>query len=63
VKMPALGRNFLHAARLGFSHPRTGEWIEMRAPLPRELHEFVKKLSHAAGEDSERIDAALAPYL
>ena len=63
VMMPALGRNFLHAARLGFSQPRTGEWIEVRAPLPRELHEFVKKLSHAAGEDSERIDAALAPYL
>ncbi len=63
VSMPALGRNFLHAARLGFSQPRTGEWIEVRAPLPRELHEFVKKLADAAGEDSKRIDAALAPYL
>ena len=61
--MPALGRNFLHAARLGFTQPRTGAWIEVRAPLPRELHEFVKKLSEAAGEDSERIDAALASYL
>jgi len=27
------------------------------------LHEFVKKLSEAAGEDSERIDAELASYL
>lgn len=63
VLMPALGRNFLHAARLGFSQPRTGEWIEVRAPLPRELHEFVKELVDAAGEDSKRIDAALAPYL
>ena len=63
VLMPALGRNFLHAARLGFSQPRTGEWIEVRAPLPRELHEFVKELADAAGEDSKRIDAALAPYL
>ncbi len=61
--MPALGRNFLHAARLGFSQPRTGVWIEVRAPLPAELREFVSKLSEAVGEDPKRIDAALAPYL
>ncbi len=63
VTMPPLGRNFLHAARLGFWQPRTGAWIEVRAPLPVELHEFVRKLVVAAGEDSERIDAVLAPYL
>ena len=61
--MPPLGRNFLHAARLGFTQPRTGAWIEVRAPLPPELREFVGKLSEAASADSERIDAALAPYL
>jgi hypothetical protein len=61
--MPALGRNFLHAARLGFSQPRTGAWVEVRAPLPEALREFARKLAVAAGEDSERIDAALAPYL
>jgi 23S rRNA pseudouridine1911/1915/1917 synthase len=63
VTMPALGRNFLHAARLGFSQPRTGAWVEVRAPLPEALHEFARKLAVAAGEDSERIDAVLAPYL
>jgi 23S rRNA pseudouridine1911/1915/1917 synthase len=63
VTMPPLGRNFLHAARLGFSQPRTGTWIEVQAPLPDELREFLKKLSEAAGEDSKRIDAVLAPYL
>jgi 23S rRNA pseudouridine1911/1915/1917 synthase len=63
VAMPALGRNFLHAARLGFTQPRTGAWVEVRAPLPRELREFVTRLSEAAGEDSSRIDAALATYL
>jgi 23S rRNA pseudouridine1911/1915/1917 synthase len=63
VTMPALGRNFLHAARLGFSQPRTGAWIEVRAPLPEALHEFVGKLAAATGEDSKRIDAVLAPYL
>ncbi len=61
--MPPLGRNFLHAARLGFSQPRTGEWTEVRAPLPTLLPEFLGKLAAAAGENSERFDAALAPYL
>ncbi len=28
---------FLHAYRLGFIHPRTGEYLEFRAPLPEEL--------------------------
>jgi 23S rRNA pseudouridine1911/1915/1917 synthase len=63
VTMPALGRNFLHAARLGFSQPRTGAWIEVRARLPEALHEFVGKLAVAGGQDSKRIDAVLAPYL
>lgn len=63
ITMPPLGRNFLHAARLGFSQPRTGTWIEVRAPLPLELHNYVNRLSEAAGEDSARIDAALATYL
>ncbi len=61
--MPVLGRNFLHAARLGFSQPRTGAWIEVRAPLPPELCAFLHNLSAAARADSRRIDAALAPYL
>jgi 23S rRNA pseudouridine1911/1915/1917 synthase len=61
--MPALGRNFLHAAKLGFTQPRTGAWIEVQAPLPAELRDFVQKLAEAAGEDAGRIDAALAPYL
>ena len=48
--LPPLGRNFLHAAKLGFAQPRTGAWIEVRAPLPRELREFLKQLADAAGE-------------
>jgi 23S rRNA pseudouridine1911/1915/1917 synthase len=63
IAMPVLGRNFLHAARLGFSQPRTNAWIELRAPLPAELREFVHNLSVATDGDSMRIDAALAPYL
>ena len=30
-----LERQFLHAARLAFDHPITGEQLELRSPLPR----------------------------
>jgi 23S rRNA pseudouridine1911/1915/1917 synthase len=63
LNMAPLGRNFLHAWRLGFSQPRSGTWIEVRAPLPQELREFARNLAEAAGEDLKRIDAVLAPYL
>jgi len=58
-----LGRNFLHAAKIGFAQPRTGAWIEVRAALPSELRAFLAQLSEAAGEAQSRIDDALAGYL
>jgi 23S rRNA pseudouridine1911/1915/1917 synthase len=58
-----LNRNFLHAAKLGFAQPSTRAWIELRAPLPQELREFLQQLSAAAGESPTRIDADLATYL
>jgi 23S rRNA pseudouridine1911/1915/1917 synthase len=39
-----LGRNFLHAARLEFTHPRTGKNVELEAPLPAELEAFLLRL-------------------
>ena len=63
VTLAPLGRNFLHAARLGFAHPRTGIWIDLRAPLPVQLRAFLGQLAAAAGDDPQRIDAALANYL
>jgi 23S rRNA pseudouridine1911/1915/1917 synthase len=63
LEMPPLGRNFLHAAKIIFSHPRTGERMELRAPLPVELREFLYALAKAAGGESGKIDAALAGYL
>ncbi|HUV68675.1 MAG TPA: RluA family pseudouridine synthase [Terracidiphilus sp.] len=39
-----LGRNFLHAARLEFSHPVTGKALQLEAPLPEELEQFLKRL-------------------
>ena len=32
-----IGRQFLHAARLGFRHPMTGAWSEHQAALPDDL--------------------------
>ena len=61
--LPPLGRNFLHAARLGFTHPRTGAWIDLRAPLPQQLQAFLRELAVDAGDDPQRIDAALGDYL
>jgi 23S rRNA pseudouridine955/2504/2580 synthase len=34
-------RLFLHASRLAFAHPLTGERIELKAPLPAEIGKFV----------------------
>jgi len=39
-----LGRNFLHAARLEFTHPLTGELLQLEAPLPEELTAFLSRL-------------------
>ncbi|MFH1425944.1 MAG: RluA family pseudouridine synthase [Candidatus Kerfeldbacteria bacterium] len=35
-------RMFLHAYRLAFAHPRTGEPVEFIAPLPEEFNIFLK---------------------
>ena len=39
-----LGRNFLHAAQLEFTHPRTGKLLQLEAPLPEELENFLLRL-------------------
>jgi len=63
ISLPPLGRNFLHAAKIVFSHPRTGERMELRAPLPVELRDFLYTLAKTAGGDPAKIDAALHGYL
>jgi 23S rRNA pseudouridine1911/1915/1917 synthase len=61
--LPALGRNFLHAAKLGFRQPRTGQPIQLVAPLPPELRAFLQQLVAAAGESPALIDVALKGFL
>jgi 23S rRNA pseudouridine1911/1915/1917 synthase len=45
VSDPGLGRQFLHAARLGFQHPFTGKLIEAESPLPAELQATLARLA------------------
>ncbi len=61
--LPDLDRNFLHAARLAFLHPRTGKKIEVRAPLPPELIAYLKTLGRAAKTDANIIDSSLREIL
>ena len=41
---PLIGRQFLHAARLGFHHPVTGAWMERQAALPDDLARLLVTL-------------------
>ncbi|HEY0306862.1 MAG TPA: RluA family pseudouridine synthase [Acidobacteriaceae bacterium] len=44
VEPLTLERNFLHAARLRFAHPQTGEQLALEAPLAPELTAFLELL-------------------
>jgi 23S rRNA pseudouridine1911/1915/1917 synthase len=40
-----LTRQWLHAVRLGFAHPGTGEWVEFESPLPDDLAIALERLA------------------
>jgi 23S rRNA pseudouridine1911/1915/1917 synthase len=40
----SLSRNFLHAAEIQFTHPRTGEALSFSAPIPEQLDQFLNSL-------------------
>jgi 23S rRNA pseudouridine1911/1915/1917 synthase len=42
--VPTLSRNFLHAAHLEFSHPRTEALVKFYCPLPPALGQFLERL-------------------
>jgi hypothetical protein len=54
-------RQFLHAWRLGFRHPRTGAWLEFEAPLPPDLRAGLQAALRQNGivQTCHRIDALL----
>jgi 23S rRNA pseudouridine1911/1915/1917 synthase len=39
-----LNGQMLHAAELGFVHPRSGKWLQFTAPLPEQFKEVLSKL-------------------
>jgi len=39
-----LGRHFLHAEKLAFTHPETGERVEFHSPLPPELLNLLSEI-------------------
>jgi 23S rRNA pseudouridine1911/1915/1917 synthase len=44
VKSPHLSRQFVHASRLGFKLPSTGDYAEFSAPLPADLERALNAL-------------------
>jgi 23S rRNA pseudouridine1911/1915/1917 synthase len=42
-----LGRQFLHATRLSFPHPITGEQVDVTSPLPPDLREALERAGGA----------------
>ena len=63
VLLVPLGRVFLHAARLGFAHPRSGQPVDVRAPLAGELRAYLGDLAGALGLAAGVVDAPLRSYL
>lgn len=61
--LPVLGRNFLHAARISFLHPRSSAVVEVRAPLPADLRAYLARLAHALGLAPGVIDDAAREFL
>jgi 23S rRNA pseudouridine1911/1915/1917 synthase len=47
-----LGRQFLHAHRLGFRQPSSGAWLEFTSELPPDLQAVYAKLRSRAGASS-----------
>jgi 23S rRNA pseudouridine1911/1915/1917 synthase len=50
-----LSRQFLHAARLAFEHPETGEPLEVRSPLPEDLATALE-LARGHGPSARSVD-------
>jgi 23S rRNA pseudouridine1911/1915/1917 synthase len=54
AQLPPAPRQMLHAVELGFEHPRTGEAITCRAPLPDDISDLLETLRRNAWRASKR---------
>jgi 23S rRNA pseudouridine955/2504/2580 synthase len=50
LRKQGLKRMFLHAAKLSFAHPATGETLALLSPLPADLERFRSRTMSALGE-------------
>jgi 23S rRNA pseudouridine1911/1915/1917 synthase len=46
ARVRSLNRQFLHAEKLGFTHPKTGEFVKFELPLPEDLIGLLSELEH-----------------
>jgi 23S rRNA pseudouridine1911/1915/1917 synthase len=44
ARVRSLGRQFLHAEKLGFTHPKTGEFVKFECALPADLADLLTDL-------------------
>ena len=45
ARVRSLNRHFLHAEKLGFRHPQTGEFVKFESPLPPELEDVLTQIN------------------
>lgn len=45
ARIRSLKRHFLHAEKLGFRHPQTGEFVKFESPLPPELEDLLTQIN------------------
>ncbi|MDP1718243.1 MAG: RNA pseudouridine synthase, partial [Burkholderiales bacterium] len=50
-----LKRMFLHAWKVGITHPRSGEHAAYEAPLPLELQAFLDRLDSSEPHDAQAL--------
>ena len=48
-----LNRQFLHAEKLAFTHPKTGEWVKFESPLPEELSGLLADAETVSGKGAK----------
>jgi 23S rRNA pseudouridine955/2504/2580 synthase len=52
---PGIKRMFLHAFKLRFAHPGSGESLELQAPLPADCRQFIDQLREEEGTVAKTI--------
>jgi 23S rRNA pseudouridine1911/1915/1917 synthase len=51
-----LPRQALHAKTLGFTHPKTGKWMQFNSDLPQDMQQVIEKWRHYSAHSAENIE-------